>query len=286
MRSILRLLTLLAVALPLAAQPVADSFDSNGVQIHYLDQGSGDPVVFLHGAFVSKAMWPALGYFAAVEKAGFRAIAIDLRGHGQSDKPHDPDQYGLEMSHDVARLLDHLSIERAHVVGYSMGALVANRFRAMHPDRTISAVLGGGAALREESVFVRRADEFADALARGDAGPLLTALIPPGRPQPTQEEIKAASKQRAASNDMQAVSAAIRALGFADSVDELRKNRTPTLAVVGELDPNREDVEAMALEMTALQVVVIPNRDHGGVARSPQLRAATLDFLVKNGSRR
>ena len=61
---------------------------------------------------------------------------------------------------------------------------------------------------------------------------------------------------------------------------------TPTLAVVGELDPNREDVEAMAVEMTALQVIVIPNRDHGGVARSPQLRAATLDFLVKNRSQR
>ena len=79
----------------------------------------------------------ANGVFANLA-TDYRAIAIDLRGHGKSGKPHDPKAYGDEMARDVVRLLDHLKIQRAHVLGYSLGAMIAGRFATMNPERLIS----------------------------------------------------------------------------------------------------------------------------------------------------
>src|SRR6185503_733917 len=79
----------------------------------------------------------------ALEKAGYRVVAMDCRGHGQSGKPHDPGQYGLEMVRDVVRLLDHMQITRAHIVGYSMGGSIATQLLVKHPDRLRTVTLLG-----------------------------------------------------------------------------------------------------------------------------------------------
>src|SRR6266542_760882 len=106
----------LAATPALAQQTGLASFDSNGVQIRYVDKGRGAPVVLLHGFTGSYARhWEAPGVIAALQAAGYRVIAMDCRGHGQSGKPTEPSQYGLEMVQDVLRLLDHLHVERAHV---------------------------------------------------------------------------------------------------------------------------------------------------------------------------
>jgi pimeloyl-ACP methyl ester carboxylesterase len=73
----------------------------------------------------------------------FRVIAFDNRGHGKSEKPHEANAYGLAMVQDVENLLDHLGLERAYIVGYSMGSAIALKFLTMHPDRVRSAVIGG-----------------------------------------------------------------------------------------------------------------------------------------------
>src|SRR5262245_1062648 len=102
-----------------AQTPAPSSFDSAGVNIQYLDTGTGVPVVLLHGFTGSYARhWEAPGVVAALQTAGYRVIAMDCRGHGQSGKPHEVSQYGLEMVQDVIRLLDRLHIERTHLVGY------------------------------------------------------------------------------------------------------------------------------------------------------------------------
>ena len=83
------------------------------------------------------------GIMTALGVAGYRVIAFDNRGHGLSDKPHDGARYGLEMVRDVVRLLDPLNVDRAHVVGYSLGAVITNNVRALYPERLITATLGG-----------------------------------------------------------------------------------------------------------------------------------------------
>lgn len=278
----MQLLTVLAIVLlPISLSAESKFFDSNGVQIHYYDEGEGEPVVLVHGGFSNAAMWDTLGAVDALEEAGWRVIALDMRSHGQSGKPHDPAKYGLEMSLDIGRLLDHLNISRAHVVGYSMGAGVTNRFRVTHPDPLLTATLGGFGATSEESPFVRRASEFADAMARGDVGHIMRVLSPPGQ-SPTQEQIDAMNRDIGSRNDAQALAAVLRAQDCVDSVDELRANKVPTLALIGEIDPNRKYVDAMVGVMANLTVVVIPRANHGAAIRDPLFLEELLKFLANH----
>src|SRR5437868_6302884 len=124
-RLIALLLPLFLVAPPQTQAPPSAAgafFDSNGVKIHYMDTGEGTPVMLIHGFTHSLAQdWETPGTIAALQHSGYRVIALDCRGHGESDKPHEVTKYGLEMVQDVIRLLDHLHIEHAHIVGYSMG---------------------------------------------------------------------------------------------------------------------------------------------------------------------
>jgi len=125
------------------------TFDAKGVLIHYLVQGNGEAVVLIHGLYSSAAInWEAPGIVAALAR-DHEVIALDLPGHGRSDKPDDPNAYGRQMMEDVVLLLDHLKLRRAHIVGYSMGGMVALKLVAEHPDRVVSAVLGGMGWLRE-----------------------------------------------------------------------------------------------------------------------------------------
>jgi pimeloyl-ACP methyl ester carboxylesterase len=143
----------LAAALPLAA--AADEFDSNGVKIRYTVEGKGEPVVLIHGLYSSAAInWEQPGLVKMLA-AKHQVIALDCRGHGGSGKPTEEAQYGIEMVEDVKRLLDHLKIDRAHVVGYSMGGMIAMKFAVLHPDRVRSVVLGGMGWLKSGGVLER-----------------------------------------------------------------------------------------------------------------------------------
>ena len=116
-----------------------DSFDSDGVAINYFEQGGGTPVILVHGLGINaQANWMATGVFQRLAKH-YRVIALDLRGHGLSGKPHEPEQYGPKMAEDIVRLMDHLRIEKAHVMGYSLGGFVVLKLIALHPERLLSA---------------------------------------------------------------------------------------------------------------------------------------------------
>jgi pimeloyl-ACP methyl ester carboxylesterase len=124
------------------------SFQSDGVEIAYEVVGEGAPVLLIHG-FASNARvnWRDTLWVKTLVGAGHRVIAHDNRGHGQSEKLYDPADYGAEnMAEDARRLLDHLEIAKADVIGYSMGARLTALLAIAHPDRVRRAVLGGLAA--------------------------------------------------------------------------------------------------------------------------------------------
>src|SRR5262245_42949024 len=124
MRFLLAAVGLLVGLQATAQQPPDKFFNSSGVQIRYVDQGSGEPVLLIHGYTLSiETNWIEPRIFQSLAK-DHRVIAFDLRGHGKSGKPYDPTSYGREMEQDAIRLLDHLGIRRAHVVGYSLGAII------------------------------------------------------------------------------------------------------------------------------------------------------------------
>ena len=121
----------------------ADEFDSAGVKIHYTVQGKGDPVILIHGLNSSARMnWDLPGITAEVAKH-HQVIALDCRGHGQSDKPEAEGEYGAKMADDIVRLMDHLHVAKATVVGYSMGGMITMKLLTLHPERVHGAVLGG-----------------------------------------------------------------------------------------------------------------------------------------------
>ena len=125
------------------ASPVSQTFDANGVKLHYLIEGTGEPVVLIHGLDSSARInWQMPGTIDAIAR-DHQVLALDLPGFGQSDKPFEAQAYGLQWVEDVILLLDHLNIRKAHIVGYSMGGMVALKLIAEHPDRVLSGTLGG-----------------------------------------------------------------------------------------------------------------------------------------------
>jgi pimeloyl-ACP methyl ester carboxylesterase len=121
----------------------ADEFHSDGVKIHYTVQGKGDPVILIHGLYSNARMnWDMPGITADLARH-YQVITLDCRGHGQSDKPEAEGEYGAKMAEDVVRLMDHLHISKANVVGYSMGGMITMKLLTLHPGRIKSAVLGG-----------------------------------------------------------------------------------------------------------------------------------------------
>ncbi|MEX2271437.1 MAG: alpha/beta fold hydrolase [Vicinamibacterales bacterium] len=204
------LLALVAAATPAqpAAAPPDQFFDSNGVRIRYAEQGSGPAIVLMHGdTGTLERHFIANGVFANLAK-DHRAIAIDLRGHGKSVKPYEPAAYGEEMSRDVVRLLDHLKIQRAHVLGYSLGAFIAGRVATLHPERLLGVIYVAGLPLRDLSFM----EPFAlDAVKELESGlpfkSLVMALQPPGSKPPSDDEIRKAVAPLVAANDVKAFAA-------------------------------------------------------------------------------
>src|SRR4051812_7089695 len=145
----------------------ADDFKSGDVKIHYTVQGSGPPVVLIHGLLSSAEMnWTLPGITALVAKH-HQVIALDCRGHGNSDKPLEESAYGVPMVEDVVALLDHLGIPKAHIVGYSMGGMIALKLAVLHPERVKSLMLCGMGWLQEGS----KLQDFWTAIpAKDDAG--------------------------------------------------------------------------------------------------------------------
>ena len=124
------------------------TFNSRGVPIYYMVEGRGESVVLIHGLHSSAELnWhrPGIGRALATN---FQVIALDVRGHGRSGKPEREADYGVQMAEDVSRLLDQLKLDRAHIVGYSLGGMIALKLAVKHPQRVQSLALGGMGWLR------------------------------------------------------------------------------------------------------------------------------------------
>lgn len=262
-------------------------FDSNGVQIHYFVEGKGDPVLLIHGFAVNAELqWVVPGVFKALAKDHF-VIAFDVRGHGKSDKPSGADKYGTEMVEDAVRLLDHLKIKKAHVVGYSMGALITGKLMVTHPDRVLSATLGGAGVFPERVKSPPFLDKLADSLEEGKGlAPLLNALTPLGKSKPSATTIKILNRALVGENG-KALAAVVRSwkkLGV--SKKQLRANKVPALALIGARDPLKATIDLIKDDMGNLQVVVIEGKDHLTAYISPEFTSNLRKFLAEHSQKK
>jgi pimeloyl-ACP methyl ester carboxylesterase len=256
-------------------------FDVDGLRLRYLDEGSGTAVVLVHGFGSSiEHNWVRPGIVERLTEAGYRVLALDVRGHGGSEKPHDPTRYGEAEVLDILRLLDHVGVERAHLVGYSRGAMLAHHALDRFPERFITVTLGGYGSRGDGSgpIEALPRDLVADSLEAGSLGPIIRALTPPGEP-PSSRLVAVANGVISATNDMHALAAAFRAEPRPIPPARLRANPRPTLVLVGELDPFLEDAAAMAKLMAGARLQVVPGAAHRDAPGTPDFAEALVGFL-------
>jgi pimeloyl-ACP methyl ester carboxylesterase len=260
-------------------------FESAGVKIHYIVEGRGDPVLLIHG-FGANIQTNWSGIIKELSNA-FQVIALDNRGHGQSDKPHDPGAYGRQMVEDSIRLLDHLNIRKAHVVGYSMGGRITVAILGFYPERLRTAVIGGFGWYppgdKSRAAFQR---ELAESLEQGKGiGPLIIGLNPVGAPLPTPEQISMTNKMFfSLGNDPLALAAVMRNSAPSPTAQQLRTNKVPVLALIGELDPGKSNVDRLNGLMPNLKVVVIPKANHITAFGDPEFIKNLNAFLIEHSS--
>ena len=281
------LLAAFGFAISVGAQvPQDEFFNSNGVRLRYIDQGTGEPILLIHGYTASiERNWIDNGVFQALAK-DHRVIAFDLRGHGKSEKPYDSTKYGEEVVRDAIRLLDHLQIRRAHVVGYSLGAIITAKLLTTNPDRFVTATLGGQAGYRnwkpeyDQSAARTAAELESDVPFRS----LVVSTTPRDEPKRTEEDIRARSAALAAVNDVKALAAyqrgGSRALNSTDA--EVAAIKVPVLGIIGSLD-NVASMKQLQTLLPSLKLVVIDGATHVGersAPRRPEFVAAIREFIA------
>lgn len=261
--------------------PEGHYFDSNGVRIHYTDEGAGVPVVLLHGlGFSANLQWREGGQIDALSKH-YRVIALDNRGHARSAKPHDPKQYGNEMSEDLARLLDHLKIEKAHVVGYSLGGFIALKFVVTHPDRLLSAAVCAAGWEQPTPENLAFAEDVAQQFERGELSLILQRLG--GYPQLNAAERLVVRTALTLTGSSLAFAAVTRgAHGLDVTEDQLRNNNIPVLTLIGDKDGLLPDAQTLHAHMAMHQLIVLPGMTHGNAGGSGAFLADLEEFLQSN----
>ena len=251
-----------------------DSFSSAGVRIAYLDTPAttapGTPIVLVHGFASTHAVnWVNTLWVKTLSEAGRRVVALDNRGHGASDKPHDAGAYAnAVLAADVVRLMDHLGIAVADVMGYSMGARITAFVALEHAARARSIVLGGlGSHLVDGG-------GLPGAIAEAMEAPDLDALA-----DPTQRMFRRFADANGA--DRAALAACIRGSRQVLSPADLSTIHCPALVAVGTRDHIAGNPHRLAALFPKGEALDIPDRDHNLAVGDRVYKRGVLDFLKR-----
>ena len=242
-------------------------FDSDGVRLHYEVHGpdTGTVVVLVHG-FASdyRLNWVGTRWQETLTHAGYRVIGLDCRGHGHSDKPHDEAAYAVDvMAQDVVRLLDHVDVQTAHYLGYSMGARIGLEVVLRNAGRIDRAVLGGLGAVGA----IAHAAEIAHAFR-----------IREPTDDPVAQTFYSFASARPA-NDLEALAACIVGLRPQADARHLGSITTPILVVVGDQDELAGGAAELIELIPSARLVTIPGRDHLSAVTAREFKRAALEFL-------
>src|ERR1700744_2560442 len=246
------------------------SFHNGDVEIAYLDEGEGDPIVLVHGFASSKTVnWVYPTWVSELRKHGYRVIALDNRGHGDSAKLYDPSQYSIPiMASDVVALMDHLDIGRADVMGYSLGGRMTAWLALNAPGRLRSATLGGiGIAMIEGG-------GPGESVAQALEAPSLDDVTDPGG-----RTFRAFAEQTR--SDRRALAAWLRGSRGLMTREEAAAIKVPVLIAVGTADEIAGSAHALGEIIPGSEVLDIPRRDHMRAVGDKVYKEGVLDFLSR-----
>lgn len=243
-------------------------------------------MVFIHGWMSDATSWgrDASGNPSPRPHEGFRFIVVDCRGHGESEKFYEQGRYGAEMAKDIVRLLDHLKVNKAHLVGYSMGAFIAGHVVAHHPQRVLSVIYGGQAPLLrgKDDGGSAEVNAFAKAVEDNRLGDYIQFVTPSSRPKPNDEQAAAQARFMFHGKDVKALAAA--GLSFPKlAVDEkaLLNASVPTLFLYGsnESDSLKRRVQALQERLPSSKVRELAGADHVTALRHKEFGVSIIEFL-------
>lgn len=244
------------------------TFVSEGVRIAFIDEGEGTPVLLIHGFASSvKHNWIEPDWVSFLKQHGFRVVAFDNRGHGESEKFYEPEPYAAPlMAEDGRRLLDHLGLDRADVMGYSMGARMTAFLALAHPERVRSAIFGGlgGNMVRPMA----------------GTGPIARALEAQSIDQvtnPTARTFRAFAERTG--SDLRALAACIRASRAPLTPEMVAKITCPVLVATGTEDVIGGSAEDLARLIPGAEALPIPRRDHMLAVGDRVYKEGVLAFL-------
>ena len=244
------------------------SFHNGAVEIAYLDEGEGDPIILVHGFASNKNVnWVYPAWVSELRKDGRRVIALDNRGHGESSKLYDAKEYHIgTMAGDVRALMDHLNIDRADIMGYSLGARMTAYLAQSQAARVRSAIFGGlGIRLIKDCA----PDE--NVVKALEASSLDDVTDPVGR---TLREFADQT-----GSDRRALVACLRGSRQMMTREEAARISVPVLIAVGASDEIAGSADALGKIIPGAQVLNIPNRDHMRAVGDKVYKAGVLEFL-------
>ena len=255
--------------------PELRHFSSDGIKIAFIDvapQGGdvGEPILLIHGfASTHRVNWVGPRWVETLLEAGRRVVAFDNRGHGQSQKLHAPEDYRADlMVEDAVNLLAYLGVERADVMGYSMGARIASFLALEHSNLVNSLILGG---LGDRLV---RDAGLPETIAEALEAPSLDSLA-----DPTQRLFRAFADQT--KSDRAALAACVRGSRRRLTPEEAARITQPTLVAVGERDRLAGDPSKLVALLPRAEALSIPGRDHNLAVGDKAFKAGALDFLAR-----
>ncbi len=248
---------------------------ADGLRIAYEVAGEGKPIVLVHGFASDRVQnWRAPGWYATLNEAGFKVIALDCRGHGESDKPHDASFYGHDkMAKDVIAVMRAADIERAPVMGYSMGGMISIVLLMQHAAHLEKVVIGGvgGRYLAAEATMNDPARR------KKIAG----ALVEPDISKVTDPEALGFRKfAEQAGKDIKALAACMSADRHQFTRAELARSTRPVLVVDGEKDDLAGTAQELAPAFAEGRAVTVPKRDHMTAVGDKVYKQAVLEFLA------
>jgi len=249
---------------------------SGGVRIAYETFGDlADPPILLVHGFASdrSANWIRARWPAPLTEAGFSGVALDLRGHGGSDRPRRLDAYDVPRFHgDFVAVLDTLGLASAHLLGYSLGARLCWDFALRHPTRVRSLVLGGAPLAGSFAGFDHaRARQL---LSAGSADALRSATTPD---DPTSHFL--AMTTGLPGNDPQALMRVAEAVRRRPFMARERVPQHPMLLVAGGDDPVAAHSQALAEELPNARFLALPGRTHVTAVTSRLFQAEAAAFF-------
>jgi pimeloyl-ACP methyl ester carboxylesterase len=251
-----------------AEEQTVDYFQSGVVRLAFIDEGAGAPLLLIHG-FASRVRtnWIEPGWVSLLADNGFRVVAFDNRGHGESDKLYDPAQYAARiMAADARALLDHLGIASADVMGYSMGARIAAFLALDNGERVRSAIFGGlgGNMLRPMA----------------GTGPIARALEAASIDEvknPTARTFRAFAEKTG--GDLRALAACIRGTREPITREMVARLSCPVLVATGTEDVIGGAADELAAAIPGAEALAIPHRDHMLAVGDAVYQQGVLAFL-------